>query len=104
MAYRVERTAQADGQLWDIVLYWVGVRGSVDAGLKLLDSIEAEIRQLADFPDCGAPPRYDALRERGYRVLILAKRYLAFYKVDHERRVVTIHTIVDGRQDYLNLI
>ena len=104
MVYQIERTDKADGQLWDIVLYRAGVRDSVDAALELLDSMEAEINQLAGFPECGAPPHYAALRARGYRVLIVAKKYLAFYKVDHERKAVTIHAIVDGRQDYLNLV
>ncbi|MBQ9720472.1 MAG: type II toxin-antitoxin system RelE/ParE family toxin [Oscillospiraceae bacterium] len=104
MAYQIERTDKADGQLRDIVLYRAGVRNSVDAALELLDSMEAEINLLADFPECGAPPRYAALRARGYRVLIIAKKYLAFYKVDHERKAVTIYAIVDGRQEYLNLV
>ena len=104
MPYQIERTDRADEQLWDIVLYRAGVRDSVDAALALLDSMEAEINQLSEFPECGAPPRYAALRARGYRVLIIAKRYLAFYRVDHARKTVTIHAIVDGRQDYLNLI
>ena len=50
MAYQIERTDKADAQLWDIVLYRAGVRDSVDAALELLDSMEAEINQLADFP------------------------------------------------------
>ena len=104
MPYRIDRTAKAEEQLRDIILYRAGIRGSIDAALGLLDDMEAEINQLADFPECGAPPRYAALRARGYRVLIVAKKYLAFYKVDHERKAVTVHAIVDGRQDYLNLI
>ncbi len=102
--YHIERTAKAETQLRDIILYRAGIKGSIDDALELLDAFEAEINQLSDFPECGAPPRYPALRARGYRVLIIAKKYLAFYKVDHEQKSVIIHAIVDGRQDYLNLI
>ena len=104
MRYQIERTAKADEQLRDIILYRAGVRSSIDAALELLDEMEMEINQLSDFPECGAPPRYAALRARGYRVLIVAKKYLVFYKVNLERNTVIVHAVVDGRQDYLNLI
>ena len=103
MAYRVERTDLADAQIRDIVLYRAEITGSANAALELLDAFESGLMQLAEFPDPGAPPRYPALRARGYRVLIVEK-YLFFYKVDHECKIVTIHAAVDGRRDYLNLI
>ena len=102
MAYRILRTAKADEQLRDIVLYRANLAGT-DAALRFLDRLEQAIIQLADYPECGAPPRYAALRARGYRVLI-AEKQLIFYKVDHERKTVTIHAAVDGRRDYLDLI
>lgn len=103
MAYRILRTAKADEQLRDIVLYRTELTGRVEAGLALLDELEAGFQRLSAFPDCGAPPRYAALRARGYRVLIVEK-YLAFYKADHAAETVTVYALVDGRRDYLNLI
>lgn len=103
MAYKVFRTAKADEQLRDIVLYRAELTGSADDGLALLDRLEAEFLRLAEFPEIGAVPRYSALRARGYRVLIVDK-YLAFYKVDKENGTVTVYAVVDGRRDYLNLI
>lgn len=97
------RTARADEQLRDIVLYRTELTGSIDAGLALLDTLEAGFKQLSAFPESGALPRYAALRARGYRVLI-AEKYLAFYKIDKDSETVTIHAVVDGRRDYLNLV
>ena len=103
MSYRIERTDKADAQIWDIILYRAEVTGNTDAALKLLDKFESDVMQLAAFPESGSLPRYPALRARGYRVLIIEK-YLFFYKVDHDQKTVTIHAVVDGRRDYLNLI
>ena len=103
MAYRIVRTAKADEQLRDIVLYRAEVAGNAEAALEFLDRLKQKIDRLADFPESGSFPRYGALRARGYRVLI-AEKHLVFYKVDEECRIVTIYAIVDGRRDYLNLI
>ena len=103
MAYRVLRTDKANDQIRDIVLYRTAVTGRVDAGLALLDELEAGFNRLSDFPESGSPPRYAKLRARGYRVLIAAT-YLAFYKVDKESERVTIYAVVDSRRDYINLV
>ena len=103
MAYQIVRTAKADEQLRDIVLYRAEVAGNAEAALEFLDRLKQKIDRLADFPESGSFPRYGALRARGYRVLI-AEKHLMFYKVDEERKMVIVYAIVDGRRDYLNLI
>ena len=103
MEYRILRTAKADEQLRDIVLYRAELTGRIEAGLALLDELDAGFHRLSEFPESGSPPRYGALRARGYRVLIVEK-YLAFYKVDKSSESVMIYAVVDGRRDYLNLI
>jgi len=103
MAYQIVRTAKADEQLRDIVLYRAEVAGNAEAALEFLDRLKQKIDRLADFPESGSFPRYGALRARGYRVLI-AEKHLVFYKVDKERKMVIVYAIVDGRRDYLNLI
>ena len=103
MTYQIYRTDKAESQLHDILMYRAEVTGSVERALALLDVLERELSQLADFPGMGAFPRYAALRTRGFRVLIVEK-YLVFYKADHQKKMVMIYAIVDGRRDYLNLI
>ena len=58
---------------------------------------------LADFPYSGTMPLYSILKKQGYRVLIV-ERHLIFYKVDEEKQTVMIHAVVDGRQEYRNLV
>ena len=103
MAYRIMRTDTANNQIRDIVLYHTEITGRTDAGLALLDKLEAGFNRLSEFPESGSPSRYAKLRARGYRVLIVEK-YLAFYKADKQSETVTIYAVVDGRRDYLNLV
>lgn len=103
MKYNVMRTDKADEQLREIIFYIADDSVSVDIALNYLDKIETAIKRLEDFPDSGSIPRYSVLRKQGYRILIV-ERHLVFYKVDHESRIVTIYSIVDGRREYRNLI
>lgn len=103
MKYRIIRTDKADEQLREIIFYIADDSGSVDVALKYLDKIETAIKHLQDFPISGSAPRYSILRKQGYRVLIV-ERHPVFYKVNERDKIVTIYAIVDGRQEYKNLI
>lgn len=71
--------------------------------LEKLDYLEESIMNLGDNPYIGVEPRYNVLRRQGYMVLILEKD-LVFYKVDDDKKVVTVYAVVDQRQDYLSII
>lgn len=103
MKYKVIRTDKADEQLRGIIFYIADDSGSVDIALDCLNKIEKSIRRLEDFPMSGSIPRYSILRKQGYRVLIVEK-YLVFYKVNETEKTVIIYAVVDGRQEYMNLI
>lgn len=103
MKYKIIRTEKADERLREIIFYITEDSGSIDIALNNLDKIEAAINNLEDFPMSGSIPRYSILRKQGYRVLIV-ERHLIFYKVDDDKRIVTIYAIVDGRREYRNLI
>lgn len=103
MKYKVIRTDKADEQLRGIIFYIADDSGSVDIALDCLNKIEESISRLEDFPMSGSIPRYSILRKQGYRVLIVEK-YLVFYKVNESEKTVIIYAVVDGRQEYLNLI
>ena len=101
--YQIVRTEKADNQLRDLIYYIADDSGSVDVALNYLDKLEKAMMRLSEFPESGSTPRYAILRKQGYRVLIVEK-HLAFYKVDHINKVVTIYAVVDNRQEYRNLI
>ena len=102
MKYKVERTDTADSLIRKIVLFIAENFGS-DVALEKLDYLEESIMNLGDNPYIGVEPRYNVLRRQGYLVHILEKD-LVFYKVDDEKRVVTVYAVIDQRQDYLSII
>ena len=102
MKYKVERTDTADSLIRKIVLCIAENFGS-DVALEKLDYLEEAIMNLGDNPYIGVQPRYNVLKRQGYLVLILEKD-LVFYKVDDDKKVVTVYAVVDQRQDCLSII
>ena len=102
MKYKVYRTDTADALIRNIVLYIAGNFGK-EIALKKLDDLEKSILKLEDNPYIGTEPRYTVLKRQGYKVLILEKD-LVFYKIDENRKAVTVYAVVDQRQDYLSII
>ena len=100
--YKIIRTDTADYQLHHIVL-GIAENFGADAALEKLDYIEKQISCLGENPDIGTAPRYMVLKRQGYKVLIFEKD-LVFYKVDHKEQIVTIHAVLDQRQDYVSII
>ena len=102
MSYRILRTDKASDQLYDVIQY-IADNAGANIALQYLDKLDAAVMNLADFPYSGTVPRYSILKKQGYRVLIV-ERHLIFYKVDEEKQTVMIHAVVDGRQEYRNLV
>lgn len=102
MKYKVEITDTADSLLQSIILY-VAENFGADVALEKLDYIQDSIMGLENNPHMGVEPKYNVLRRQGYLVLILEKD-LVFYKVDDDNKKVTVHAVVDDRQDYLSII
>ena len=100
--YRVIRTDTADTLLHGIILY-VAENFGAEVALEKLEEIESAMTLLATQPEMGVVPKYSVLRRQGYRVLIL-KKDLVFYKVNHQKRVVTVYAVFDARQDYLDIL
>ena len=103
MTYNIIRTDKLEEQLREIIFYIADDSGSIDIALNYLNKIEKAIKRLEDFPMSGSIPRYSILRKQSYRVLIV-ERHLVFYKVNERDKIVTIYAIVDGRQEYRNLL
>jgi toxin ParE1/3/4 len=102
MSYNILRTDKANDQLFDVIQY-IAANAGANIALQYLDKLETAVMNLADFPYSGTVPRYSILKKQGYRVLIV-ERHLIFYKVDEEKQTVMIHAVVDGRQEYRNLV
>ena len=102
MKYEIIRTDTADAGIRKIILYVAQNFGNTVA-LEKLDEIEKRILDLGDDPYIGTNPGYLVLKRQGYKVLILEKD-LIFYKIDEENKKVVVYAVVDGRQDYWNII
>ena len=102
MKYKVVRTETADAQIRKIILY-VAENFGKEVALEKLEELEQNLLDLGLYPQKGVEPHYLVLKRQGYKVLILEKN-LVFYKVNEEKKEVTIYAVVDHRQDYLNII
>lgn len=73
---------------------------NVTAAEDILERLDTQISNLADFPNMGSVLSDDefTLVQRGYR-FITVQPYLIFYKVIDN--TVIIHRILHGRRDYL---
>jgi len=104
MTYRVKNTDKYDDEVFEIVLHIATASGDRKTALDYLDEIQERTMMLAEFPESGSIPRNATLRKQGYRVLVVAKHHLVFYKVDHKKREVMLYHIVDTRRNYIKLI
>ena len=102
MKYKVIRTDTADSLIRKIILYVAENFGN-ETALEKLEELERSILTLAENPYEGVVPRYNVLKRQGYRVLVLKKNPV-FYKVDENKKEVTVYAVVDQRQDYMSLI
>lgn len=102
MNYKVERTDTADSLIRNIVLFVAENFGN-DVALEKLDYMEERMMSLGNNHYLGVKPKYNVLKRQGYLVLILEKN-LVFYKVDDDKKLVTIYAVVDQRQDYMSII
>lgn len=102
MKYQVIRTDTADAMIREIVLYIAENFGN-NVAMKKLEELERAILSLGDNPYIGTAPKYNILKRQGYMVLILEKD-IVFYKINEEKKIVTIYAVVDHRQDYLSII
>ena len=101
--YKLKRTQKSDNQLSNILYYVADSTGSIETAMKLANTVENSILRLTEFPESGTTPKYAILARQNFRVLIV-KKYLIFYKVDSDAQFVTIYSVYDSSQEYINLI
>ena len=102
MKYGVIRTDTADALIRGIILYVAENFGN-SVALKKLGELEEAILSLGDNPYIGTTPKYNILKRQGYMVLILEKN-LVFYKINEEKKMVTVYSVFEQRQNYLDII
>jgi len=97
LSYSVKARRDLDA-IWD---FYIDEFQNVDAAVRIMDAITADIDQLADFPELGPPLSSIADMDAGYRFLVTGN-YLSFYRVDGAD--IRIDRILYGRRDYLRAL
>lgn len=95
--WRLERTQQAEDDLFDIWAY-IAADNPEAAGRLFIDLV-CLFEKTADFPMIG---RSADEFGKGYRVLSY-RRYLLFYRLDTPRHVVQLMRVAHGARDISSL-
>jgi toxin ParE1/3/4 len=93
--FEIEYLPIAQQDLMDILDYIK--QDNPGAASKFIDTIDAAIAKLANFPLMGPVPNDPRLQSLGYRVLVSGD-YLVFYVVKAE--TVQVRRVVHGKRRY----
>ena len=104
MSHALIRTGSFDEELFDIIYHIASVNHDRKAALEYLDEIVKRVSVLAEFPLAGKIPESRILSRQGFRMLIVGRNHLVFYKVDSVKEQIILYHIVDARRNYVRLI
>lgn len=102
MEYSIIRTDKFNDQLTDIIMY-ISSTFSKKEAIEYLDYLEKQINNLKEYPLIGVVPRYQPISKQGYRALI-CKQNIVFYKINEDKKEITLHIVVSSKRNYINLI
>jgi addiction module RelE/StbE family toxin len=97
--YSIEWMEPSVDDLAEIARYYKATAGS-EAGSKVLNTILSKINELVEYPYANPYIRYETLREKGFRVLVI-DNYLCFYKV--AGKTVSIYRVLHSSRNYAKL-
>ena len=98
MNYKIFYTGKAQNDLEEIYEYIAfSLQEPLIAG-RLLNAIIAAVRTLDTFPLRCSQYEHEPWRSRGLRKLTV-KKYIVFYTVDEEKKIVTVIRIMYGARD-----
>ena len=103
MAYIIKNTEKYDDEIFEIILHIANESKDNKIALNYLDTIVKNTSILAEFPEAGSEPRNATLRKQGYRIIVVAKHHLVFYKINHDKKEVMLYHVVDNRRNYIKL-
>ena len=104
MSHALIRTGSFDEELYDIIYHIASVNHDRKAALEYLDEIVKRVSVLAEFPLVGKIPESRILSRQGFRILVVTRNHLVFYKVDSVNEQIILYHIVDARRNYVRLI
>ena len=100
--YTIIPTEKFNKELHQQVLY-IAMQFSQEKAIEVKEKIQGSILNLTNHPYMGTTPKIRALNDSDFRMLILEK-LIIFYTVVEETRTIYLISILDQRQDYVNIL
>lgn len=98
--YTIIPTEKFNKELHQQILY-IAMQFSKETAIQVKENIQNSISNLMNHPYMGAKIR--ALNDSDFRMLILEK-LIIFYTVVEETKTIYLISILDQRQDYVNIL
>ena len=100
--YAIIPTEKFNKELHQQVLY-IAMQFSQETAIQVKEKIQSSILNLTNHPYMGTTPKIRSLKDDDLRMLILEK-LIIFYTVVEETRTIYLISILDQRQDYVNIL
>ena len=100
--YAIIPTEKFNKELHQQVLY-IAMQFSQKKAIQAKEKIKSSILNLTDHPYMGTTPKNRSLKDDDLRMLILEK-LIIIYTVVEKTKTIYLLSIVDQRQDYINIL
>ena len=100
--YAIIPTEKFNKELHQQVLY-IAMQFSQEKAIQAKEKIKSSILNLTDHPYMGTTPKIRSLKDNDLRMLILEK-LIIIYIVVEKTKTIYLLSIVDQRQDYINIL
>ena len=102
--YTIIPTEKFNKELHQQILY-IAMQFSKETAIQIKENIQNSISNLMNHPYMGTTPKIRALNDSDFRMLILIlEKLIIFYTVVEEARTIYLISILDQRQDYVNIL
>ena len=99
MAYKIYQSNDSIRDYYGILEYLTENLFAPGAAVRFHNELESCYTRLKEHPFIYAVCRNEDLAAKGFR-LATVMRYIVFYKVDEQDKIVRIHRILHGTMDY----
>jgi plasmid stabilization system protein ParE len=103
MAYKVQVSDTAEGEIDGILTYLVDELKSPDAARSFYDDVLKCYRVLEENPYIYSLCLDEMLARQGYRRAVI-KNYIIVYQIAEDEPLVKVISVVHGSRDYANLL
>lgn len=96
--YTLEFLPAAINDMTEIISSFV-MLGSKQGAILIKDKLNKAAEQILEFPYSGMSVPDPKLSKSGFR-MIVAEKYLMFYKVFEEEKKITFYRVLNGKTNY----